>query len=906
MATPPTTDSVGNFQDLLLRVTPPRVPRHLVSRARLLSSAPALRDYAAFVVQAPAGFGKTSLLAQWRREYLAYGVVVAWLSAQAGDTPRRLAQGLALAVRVAAGRPGFCHGLLEAGAVGGLENITVFLAELTQTALNVVLILDEADRLHPASREALAYLLRNAPANLRVIVAARTDCQLGIDDLVDYGKCALVGAEALRFRFDETLELVRERCGTETDSHTAAKLHELTEGWPLGLQLALTVMAGASNPAAELSILAAEEGRLREHLVSRLLANLAPADLDFLTQVAILDPLHPSLCQAVAATSDAPARLERMSRETPLFSASEQGDWLRMHALARDALRQRFAALPAEKQKALHARAAQWLADHGRVEAAAWHALAAGLHEQASDLAEQSLYGFVTTTMTQGRLGVMTEWLALLPPDALDRRPRLLLAAAWALALSQRDTEAEQLVDRILSQPGVDDALRCECALILSGAALFADDPDRAVAQLAPWVQNPPLRDPLLRQIHANRSAFCTLLTGDAALARLRQQQASRHSTNRLPSYLELWGEFHIAMTHVWEIQMQPAERLLRSILGRAESELGRRNPFACQVAALLAAVLWERNAPAESVALLANRLDVLEQTALPICLMLAYRTLASIEVSQGTEARALELLEAQHAAGSARNLERICILSLCDQVRLHAKRFRAQTCQELCTRIDAELAQASARHGPLWQRMVAAPRELAQVYAAVAEQDWDLALDRLVRTDEAARVLRMGRLHIEVLALKALALSRSGGQSEAMLREVLDLAASHGLLRAVSDVHPELHDLVHALAQPSGGGGLDTPPPVPPSAAVPALPPTERPAPAPRALGSTALTPKEREVLDLLARNLSNKEIGLAMQVGEETIKWHMKNLFFKLSAGSRKQVVLRARVLGLLPTLA
>ena len=68
------------------------------------------------------------------------------------------------------------------------------------------------------------------------------------------------------------------------------------------------------------------------------------------------------------------------------------------------------------------------------------------------------------------------------------------------------------------------------------------------------------------------------------------------------------------------------------------------------------------------------------------------------------------------------------------------------------------------------------------------------------------------------------------------------------------------------------------------------------------RAMPSLALTPKEREVLELAARNLSNKEIGLAMQVGEETVKWHMKNLFAKLDAGTRKQVVSRARILGLL----
>ncbi|MGV5668124.1 response regulator transcription factor, partial [Burkholderia pseudomallei] len=69
-----------------------------------------------------------------------------------------------------------------------------------------------------------------------------------------------------------------------------------------------------------------------------------------------------------------------------------------------------------------------------------------------------------------------------------------------------------------------------------------------------------------------------------------------------------------------------------------------------------------------------------------------------------------------------------------------------------------------------------------------------------------------------------------------------------------------------------------------------------------PRAVPSVVLTPKEREILELLGRNLSNKEIALAMTVGEETVKWHLKNLFGKLDASSRKHAVRRALVLGLL----
>ena len=94
----------GVADDLLLKVTPPRVPRHQIARPRLQSDHERLRDHPVVMVQAPAGYGKTSLLAQWRREHLAQGRVVAWLSAQPNDDVPRLVQSLALAVRVAAGR----------------------------------------------------------------------------------------------------------------------------------------------------------------------------------------------------------------------------------------------------------------------------------------------------------------------------------------------------------------------------------------------------------------------------------------------------------------------------------------------------------------------------------------------------------------------------------------------------------------------------------------------------------------------------------------------------------------------------------------------------------------------------------------------------------------------------------
>lgn len=844
MATRPSRPPSAIPDDLLLKVMPPRVSRHQVARPRLQADREGLRNQPVILVQAPAGFGKTSLLAQWRREYLAHGSVVAWLSAQPLDDALRFVQSLALAVRCGAGRPTFGHTLLEAAAApAAFEEMTVWLAEVARTAMDIVLIIDEADRLPPDARDALAYLLRNAPPNLRAVVAARADCRLGIDDLVAYGSCTVVGPALLRFQLDETAELVRARFGTHVDRDAAARLHELTEGWPLGLQLALSVMAAGSDPQAELSVMAAQGGALRGQLVNLLLANLDPADVEFLTRIAILDPLNPQLCSTVVRSADAHERLARLARDTPVFTAGEATDWLRMHALARGELRHRFARLPADEQAMLHARAAEGLAEQGLVEAAARHALAAGQHEAAYDLAERSLY---QSLMAHGHQSAVLEWLARLPVNEVNRRPRLLLAAAWSLALSERHEQASRFIERILAPSETDAALRCECALIQSGAALFADDPDRFAELHDPWAQDPPLRDALLLQVHANRSAFRALLEGDPGLARLRLQQAPRSDDSPALGYLDRWGDFITGLSYLWEGQVLLAEKLLRPTLLRAEADLGRRSPFTCALASALAAALWERNEPDEAGALLANRLDVLERSGLPEAALLGFRTMARIAGTEGAEHRALELLGAMDAMGMARRLPRLRIASLAEQVRLHARRFRAETCRERCAQIDALLAEPGTPTGRLWRRSTTLLREVALGHAAIAAQSWRRAAEQLAHADGLAQAARLGRLHIELLGLRAYVLDRCGEDSLGLLREAADLAGLYGLVRIFDDAHPALGEWVRqALPRDTGAAAGPGPWTVPVRAPQPA------PAlPKPRVTASTALTPKEREVL--------------------------------------------------------
>jgi LuxR family maltose regulon positive regulatory protein len=192
-----------------------------------------------------------------------------------------------------------------------------------------------------------------------------------------------------------------------------------------------------------------------------------------------------------------------------------------------------------------------------------------------------------------------------------------------------------------------------------------------------------------------------------------------------------------------------------------------------------------------------------------------------------------------------------------------------------------------------MWHTDMTIQQAVAAAYTAIAAQEWRRALEPIAQGSALAQQHKLGRLHIEFLGLRALCLDRCGEDARALLREAADLAQVRGLRRIFVDIHPLLADLIAQSEAADSYQRL--------ALAAPMKAPPEH-APRVRAMPSMVLTPKEREVLEQLARNLSNKEIALTMQVSEQAIKWHVKNLFAKLDAGTRKQVVQRARILGLL----
>ena len=884
-------DASATYSELVLKTMPPRAPRHQLPRPRLSLADEQFRDRPVIVVQAPPGFGKTSLLGQWRREYLARGAAVAWVTADDSDDLQRFLHCLVQAVRFGCGRPAFGRLLLENMGTkpGELEGVTAWLAEVAQTSLDMVLIVDEAERLSSGNFAALTYLLHNLSPNLHVVIGARAGLDAAIADLVDYGQALSLGPDALRFRLDESMSLARNRLGEKLDADTAARLHELTEGWPLGLQILMAGLEKGGDLRAGLPMMSG--GDSGGSFVGGLLSNLGGDDADFLIRIAIVDLIHPDLAAALSSGAGAAEQLARLIRETPVFVVGDSSDWVRLHNLVRDALRRKLAELPAAEQRDLHLRAMRWLADHGMIQEAARHAHEAGQHDLAYDLAEQCLYDAVT----QGHQEMVLRWLDLLPEVELKKRPRLSLAAAWALALSERHGEAAALVKDIIDNPAADTLLRYECALIASGAAYYADEPDRYIDLLQPWLGGPPPdREQRLLQMHANRQAAMAILTGDPARGRRCLQAVPHSDFDKRYRYGARWGDFISGLSYIWEGQGVLAEEILRPALASADAELGRRHPLSCMIASLLAWAVFERDQVDEAAALLANRLDVLERVGTPETALLGYRTAARIAAAKGVEYRALDLLEVMSAVGVARNLPRLCVASLGEQVRMHAARFRTETCRALVQRIDEIIAEHSVGKGPLWRASVEVLQRLAHAHALIAAQEWTAAVEALARALTLIESAKLGRWRIETMALRAFAMERAGQEGRPLLLEAINLAQTFSLSRVFVDAHPALADWVQRISAEDGGQRIQM--------ARTARPLPQRSNAAPRAVPSMVLTPKEREVLEHLARNLSNKEIAQAMEVGEETIKWHLKNLFGKLDAGTRKHVVRRAQLLGLL----
>jgi ATP/maltotriose-dependent transcriptional regulator MalT len=908
-------------QDALLatKLHVPRPQPGFVPRPRLVEALGEGLARGLVVVCAPAGFGKTALLADWARSGQR---PVGWLSLDTADNdPARFWRHVVAALdRACPGIGERARPLLGPPPPSSFDGLlTALINELAAQPGDdqVLLVLDDyhlidAQQVHAA----LTFLLEHLPTGLRLVVTSRSDPPLPLPRLRAAGQLAELRAEDLRFTPDEAAALLREATGSGLPGDAVAALAARTEGWAAGLQLAGLSLRGQADPAGFVAAFSGSHRYVLDYLAGEVLEGQPEPVRRFLLETSALERLSGGLCDAVTGRTDSQVMLEQVERAGLfLVPLDEVRGWWRYHHLFADLLRARLQQQQPGRVTELHRNAAAWCEEHGLADDAVRHALGAGDPVWAARLIEQHFDGI----FLQGESATIQRWLSGLPAELVRSRPRLCLAQTW-MALVTGDVDA--------AGPPLDAAERAP--------AEAADEPfEPSVGRAGSWLANIPaaiaLAHAWLAYLHGDAEG--TAAFASRALAELGEGEWMLDSLTRWQLALAEWlrggleeaerafassitqwraaGERFLAVRGYYHLgQVQRAQGRLDAALGTYKQALEITEPPgepALPVAGIgyvgMAEVAYQRGELDAALRHVTEGIARCRQLNYTQPLAEGLATLAWIRQANGDPAGARDAIgEAERVAPgpAAANL---------------FNPVPAQRARLLLAQGDvAAAARWTQQRGLAADDEPAYPRErehlvLARVLLAQDRPGVALALlDRLHAP--AAAQGRAGSV-IEIQALRALAASGDETGAVGALAGALTLACPQGYVRVFADEGAPMGALLgrliaaqraeHAAARGVPLGCL--------ARLLRAFDTTHAtPHPGPRAAAAVPglveqLTARELEILRLVATGTPNQAIAEQLVVTLDTVKKHITHLLAKLGAVNRTEAVARARQLGLIP---
>ena len=393
------------------------------------------------LISAPAGFGKTAVLAEWiavatRRNP---GLRSTWLSLDARDNdPTRFLTYLEAALH----RADPDVGSDDRNAQLSVEaTLTELVNDIADSSREIVLVLDDFQLVEDSSiRDAIVFLLENLPTTLHLVIASRSDPLLPIAQLRVRGELIELRAADLRFTDDEAASFLNDGMGLQLPPEDVAALDSRTEGWIAGLQLAALSIRGNEDVSGFIAGFTGSHRFVIDYLVEEVLDRQPDDVRDFLLRTSILDRLNGSLCDAVTAHTGGGEMLEALDRAN-LFVVplDDRREWFRYHHLFADMLRARLLGADPEGAAELHSRASDWYEQHALQDDAVRHALAASDFPRAARVIEAS----IPSVRKNRQDATLLAWLAELPADTIERRPVLQVFWAWSALVSGDTATAE-------------------------------------------------------------------------------------------------------------------------------------------------------------------------------------------------------------------------------------------------------------------------------------------------------------------------------------------------------------------------------------------------------------------------------------------------------------------------------
>jgi LuxR family transcriptional regulator, maltose regulon positive regulatory protein len=416
------------------KLVPPRVGMGWVSRPRLLRVLTGSAGARLLLVDAPVGYGKSSLLAGWRaaedgRRYFA------WVSLDEADSdPMRMLTHLLAAIRTGVDDFGteIVPLLRATGAASPDVVLRRLLDELNDVPAPMVIVLDDYHRLPGnVSRDLMGDLVMNAPTTTQVAIATRADPPLPLGRLRAMGSLTEIRAADLRFDGSEATRLL-EASGVSLSAAEVTSLVERTEGWPAGLYLAALSLRSEPDPSTFVSRFAGTHRHVADYLSEEVLQREPDATRAFLVRSSVLDRMCGALCDAVLGTTGSQAILEELEHSN-LFIVPLDDDrtWYRYHHLFGEMLRAELARTDPALAARIRAAASGWFEAQGLHEDAIRHAISAGDSTLAGDLIARHW----PSLFRAGRLETVRQWLRALGDDAIEMHPAAALTAGWVAAL---------------------------------------------------------------------------------------------------------------------------------------------------------------------------------------------------------------------------------------------------------------------------------------------------------------------------------------------------------------------------------------------------------------------------------------------------------------------------------------
>ncbi|MBN1310427.1 MAG: tetratricopeptide repeat protein, partial [Anaerolineae bacterium] len=503
---------------------PPARP-DLVPRPRLIERLDEGIRRKLTLISAPAGFGKTTLLAAWVKQC---SVPVAWVSLDAADSDsvRVLAYIIAALQTVDAVLGSAASAMLQSPQPPPIDAVlTALINDVTRRSTDLMLILDDYHLIQSENvQQALVFLLDHQPPRIHLVIATRADPPLPLAYLRGHDQLVEVRQTDLVFTRDEAAAFLVQSAGLSLPAGDIDRLAAHTEGWIAGLHMAALSMKGRQNASDLAQALEGGNRFILDYLVEEVLQRQPDDIQDFLYRTAVLDRLSAPLCDAVTGRSDGQATLD-MLEHSDLFIVSLDNEryWYRYHHLFADLLRRRLHQTRPDAVAGLHRRAADWYERHGLPSEAIHHVLAAADFEWAADLIERA----AEQTLMRSEVATLLRWVDALPDELVRARPSLCVYHAWALLLAGRPLDA---VKARLEDAGTGEAgsLPAEAAVFRALAAARMGDARLSLALSRQALDGLPEGKPFLRSVAAGSLGMAHVLSGDIEAALQAFEESAR------------------------------------------------------------------------------------------------------------------------------------------------------------------------------------------------------------------------------------------------------------------------------------------------------------------------------------------------------------------------------------------